>query len=96
MSRAATLPYPGDRIIDATMARALHADACRDHAIVAWAVLWDLPAYPERFAARLATGCQALSYLLLADTLAGIQERLPPGLVRSERIPVDPPEVVEI
>jgi hypothetical protein len=48
MSRAATLPYPGDRIIDATMARALHADACRDHALVAWIVLWDLPAYPER------------------------------------------------
>ena len=37
------------------MARALHADACRDHALVAWVVLWDPPAYPERFAARLAT-----------------------------------------
>jgi hypothetical protein len=52
MSRAATLPYPGDQIIDATMARALHADACRDHAIVVWVVLWDLPAYPGRYAAR--------------------------------------------
>jgi hypothetical protein len=41
------LPFPGDQIIDATMARALHADACRDHAIVAWVVMWDLPAYPE-------------------------------------------------
>jgi hypothetical protein len=78
------------------MARSLHADACRGHALVAWVVLWDLPTYPERFAARLATGCQALSYLLLADTLAGIQERLPPGLVRSERQSGDPSEVVEI
>src|SRR5690242_4180040 len=91
------LPYPGDQLIDATMARALHADACRDHALVAWIVLWDLPAYPERYAARLVTGSPAPSpYLLLADTLAGIQEMLPPGLVRSERMPSDPPEVAEI
>jgi hypothetical protein len=46
MSRAATLPYPGDQIIDAATARSLHADACRTHALVAWFVLWDLPAYP--------------------------------------------------
>jgi len=87
-----TLPHGTDQLIDPTMARALHADACRDHAIVAWVVLWDLPAYPERYAARLATST-ASPYLLLADTLAGIQEMLPPGLVRSERMPVDPPEV---
>ena len=43
------LPYGTDQLIDAAMARALHADACRDHALVAWAVLWDLSAYPERF-----------------------------------------------
>jgi hypothetical protein len=35
-------------------------------------------------------------YLLLADSLAGIRDQLPPGLVRSERMPGDPPEVVEI
>ena len=89
------LPYATDQLIDAAMARSLHADACRDHALVAWVVLWDLPAYPERFAARLATNGPS-PYLLLADTLAGIRELLPPGLVRSERRPVDPPEVVEI
>ena len=78
-------------------ARALHADACRDHAIVAWAVLRDLPAYPERYTARLLTsGALSSPYLLLADTLAGIREMLPPGLVRSERMSGDPPEVVEI
>jgi hypothetical protein len=37
-----------------------------------------------------------LPYQLLADTLAGIRAMLPPGLVRSERMPADPPEVVEI
>ena len=65
------LPYPGEQLIDATMARALHADACRDHALVAWVVLWNLRAYLERFAARLAMS-SASPYLLLADTLAGI------------------------
>ena len=80
-----------------TMARALHADACRDHALAAWVVMWALPAYPERYAARLVTSGQVPSpYLPLADTLAGIQAQLPPGLVRSERMSVDPSEVVEI
>jgi hypothetical protein len=92
-----TLPYGTDQLIDPTMARALHADARRDHAIVAWVVLWDLPAYPERYAARMATsGAMPSPYLLLADSLAGIRDQLPPGLVRSERMPGDPPEVVEI
>ena len=89
--------HSGDQLIDPTMARALHADACRDHALVAWAVLWDLPAYPDRYAARLVTSGQGtLPYLLLADSLAGIREMLPPGLVWSERMPADTPEVSEI
>jgi hypothetical protein len=33
------LPHGTDLLIDATMARALHADACRTHAIVAWVLL---------------------------------------------------------
>jgi len=37
------------------MARTLHADACPEHALVAWVVLWDLPVYSERFTAQLAT-----------------------------------------
>jgi len=52
LSRHGSLALPGDQIIDPAMARSLHADACRAHAAVAWAVLWDLPAYSERFAAR--------------------------------------------
>jgi hypothetical protein len=34
--------------------------------------------------------------VLVADTLASVQAQLPPGLVRSERQPVDLPEVVEV
>src|SRR5689334_21952282 len=97
MSRATTLPYPGDQLIDAAMARSLHTDARRHSAMVAWVVLWDLPAYPDRYAARLVTsGAGPSPYLLLADSLAEIQAMLPSGLVRSERMPADPPEVVEI
>jgi hypothetical protein len=72
-----------DQVIDAAMARALHADACRDHALVAWVVMWDALGYPDRFIGRLATK-QLSPYVLLADTLAGVQEQLPPGLVRSD------------
>src|SRR3954454_1500153 len=32
----ATLPHGTDQLTDPTMARALHADACRDHALVAY------------------------------------------------------------
>jgi hypothetical protein len=38
------------------MARSLQADACQDHALVAWVVLWDLPAYPEPPGRREAAG----------------------------------------
>jgi hypothetical protein len=56
-----TLFYSTDQIIDVAMARSLHADAA-----VARAVFWDLSAYPERYAARLATsGAQASPYILL-------------------------------
>jgi len=97
MSRATALPYGTDQLIDPAMAHSLHVDACRNHAAIAWVVLWDLPAYPARYAARLVTSGSAPSpYLLLADTLGGIREMLPPGVVRSERMPADPPEVVEI
>ena len=74
-------------LVAAAMNRALHLDACRDHALVARVVLWDLPAYPERFAARLATSGPSL-YLLRAF------ERSYRLAWRSERQPVDPPEVV--
>ena len=35
-------------------------------------------------------------HLLVADTLAEMHAQLPPYLVRMERQPADPPEVVEI
>ena len=42
------------------MARALYAGACRDYVLVAWMVMWDLPTYPERYAARLVTSSTPL------------------------------------
>ena len=42
-----------DQVIDAAMDRALHADACRNYAVVAWVVMRDAPGYPDRLIARL-------------------------------------------
>lgn len=78
-----------DQIIDAAMVRALHADACRQHPIVAQVVMHDPPDHPGRFTARLMTRAQQ-PYVLVGDGLAELQEQLPPGLVRSERMPADP------
>jgi hypothetical protein len=77
------------------MARALPADACREHALVAWVVWHDHPAHPGRLIAQLTTS-SPLPYVLLGNTLAEIQAQLPPGPERATRQPVDPPEVVEI
>ena len=84
-----------DQVVDAAMARGLHADACRTHPLVGWVVMRDPPEHPDRVVARLVTEAPT-PYVLLADTLAEIHARLPPYLVRSERQPADPPEVVEI
>jgi hypothetical protein len=84
-----------DQIIDAAMARALHADAQRRHPLVGWVIMHDPPDYPDQFIARMMTDVPS-SYVLIADTLAGVQEQLPPGLERINRRPIHPPEVVEI
>jgi hypothetical protein len=84
-----------DQVIDAAMARGLHADACRSHALVGWVVTQDPHEYPDMVVARLVTGTPS-PYVLVADTLAEIHAQLPAGLARAERPPADPPEVVEI
>jgi hypothetical protein len=66
------------QIIDAAMARALHADACRDHALVAWIVMWDPPGHPERFMAQLVTKAPC-PYILIGDTLAKVKSSCRPA-----------------
>jgi hypothetical protein len=85
-----------DQIIDPAMAISLHADACRTRALVGWVVMRDPPNYPGKVTARLVTTAGQAPYVLVADSLAEIHTVLPPGLVRTEREPVDPPGVVEI
>jgi hypothetical protein len=84
-----------DQIIDAAMASGLQADAIRTHPLVAWIVTRDEVAYPGEFVARLTTS-EPTPYVMLADTLAGLQAQLPTGLTRTDRQPADPPEVVEV
>ena len=83
-----------DQIIDAVMARSIHADAVRTHPLAAWVIVRDQIDYPGDLVARLVTD-QLTPYVLLADTLAELHVQLPLGLVRSERQPFDPPETVE-
>ncbi len=84
-----------DRIIGAELARTIHADACRTRPLVGWIVMRDPPDYPGKFVARLVTNLPS-SYVLVADTLAEIHTALPPGLVRKDRQPANPPEVAEL
>jgi hypothetical protein len=87
------MPY---QIIDAVMARAIHADAVRAHPLAAWVIVRDQIDYSAAWVApRLVTDVLT-PYVLLADTLGGLHAQLPPGLERSERQPSDPPEVVEV
>jgi len=84
-----------DQIIDAVMARAIQADAVRAHPLAAWVIARDQIDYPGQLVARLVTDAPT-AYVLLADTQAGLHVQLPPGLVRTERQPAEPREVVEI
>ena len=84
-----------DQIIDATMARSIQADAARKHPLLAWVVTQDQDAYDGQFAGAWWTDAPT-SYVLLADTLAGLHAQLPSGMGWSDRQPADPPEVLEI
>jgi hypothetical protein len=64
-----------DPIIDAVMARAIHADAVRTHLRAAWVIVRDQIAYPGDVVARLITD-ELTPYVLLADgTAAGAGHR---------------------
>jgi hypothetical protein len=84
-----------DQIIDTAMAKALQFDAMRLHGLFAWAACYDDPAYPGRYIVQLATA-RSLPYVLVGDSLAEVQEKLPSGLERTERRSWHPPEVVEM
>jgi hypothetical protein len=84
-----------DQIIDAAMAQSLHTDVGRTSPMIGWVVMRDPPDYPGKVTARLVTDAPTF-YVLVADTMGEVHAALPPGLVRSERAPSDPPEVVEI
>jgi hypothetical protein len=86
------VPY---QIVDIMMARSLQEDAARNHPLFAWIVMDDVPEYLGAVVARLVTDAPT-PYILIAQTLAEIHANLPSGLVRSERQPSDPLEVVEI
>lgn len=83
-----------DQIIDDVTAHRLHAAACRTGPRVGWIVMRGLPDYPGKVVARLTTDAPS-PYVLTADTLAEMQAKLPPGLVRTPRQLGDPPDLME-
>lgn len=85
----------GDKVIDAAAAQGLQAYACRANMLVTWVVMKGQLGYPGEFVARLVTDAPT-PYILLADTLAGLQDQLPIDVKHADRRPADPPEVVEI
>ena len=84
-----------DQIIDAAAAQGLHAYAARIYPKVGWIIMRDQAEYPDEFVARL-VNTSPTPYILLADSILALHAQLPIGLVRSERQPTDPPEVVEV
>lgn len=84
-----------DQVITPEMARAIHADAVRGHALVGWVVWEGEDQHQGKLVARLVTGSSPV-YVLVADKLGELRATLPPGLERSERQPADPPGVIEL
>jgi hypothetical protein len=83
-----------EQILDAMMGCSIHGDALRTQRLAAWVIMRDQIDYPGDLMAHLVTD-GLMPYVLLADTLAGLHAQLPLGLVRWERQPSNPPEIVE-
>ena len=85
-----------DQIIDQDMARGLQDDAARAHSEVGWVISQNPPAHPGKALMARLVSTMATPYVLLADTLAELHAMLPPGLERSSRQAIDPPDVLEV
>ena len=84
-----------DKIINASAANGLQAYAIQTYQPSGWTVSQSHSDYPGKVIARLVTW-KPTPYVLMADTVAELQAQLPAGLVRSNRQPSDPPDVLEI
>jgi hypothetical protein len=84
-----------DQVITAEMAATLHQRALDLGAMTVWVISTAEPDHPGVLVARLITQV-ATPYALTAATLPELRGKLPPGLVRSERQPADPKNVVEV
>ena len=84
-----------DDILTPAMAVALHQRALERSDLAVWVITGNEPDYPGVLVARLITEA-ATPYVLTAATLPELRAMLPPGLVRSERQPVDPRDVIEV
>lgn len=65
-----------DQVINTTMSGAIQVDANRTHVRFAWIIQHQLPNHPGKFIARLTLEHPTI-YVLVANTLAGVQAMLP-------------------
>ena len=82
-----------DCIVSPVTACRLQAVTMSRYRMAEWFVS---PCYPGNgLVARLGTDVPT-DVVLTASSLSQLRERLPPGLVRSERTDADPPDVIEV
>jgi hypothetical protein len=84
-----------DRVITPQLATALHQHALQLSTHPVWEITAGGPGLTGVLLARLITD-RAMPYVLVAPSLEDLRTKLPPGLVRADRQPADPPDVIEV
>jgi len=84
-----------DQVITPEMAVTLHPEGVEPRELPAWIVFQEEPDDPGKVIARFATDTPTTP-VLVADTLTELRGMLPPGLRRTKRHSVDPPETLEM
>ena len=85
-----------DRIIAPAKAREVTEAAIEAGVGCAWILMHDDAEHPGAVVARFATTTALSIYVMVADDAAELRAMLPPVLIRSQRQPGDPEDVVEI
>ncbi len=84
-----------NQVITPKLAAALHQRALEQSARPVWWITEDGPGLAGVMLARLITD-HPTQYVLLAASLEDLRTKLPPGLARTDRLPADPPDVLEV
>jgi hypothetical protein len=84
-----------NQVVTPKLAAALHRRALEQNARPVWWITEDGPDLAGVLIARLIAD-HPTQYVLLAASLEDLRTKLPPGLARTDRLPADPADVVEV